>query len=280
MRAIVFLACFAASFLLPLSRPISAQAQHTGGHDRPAGRGSAAPAGEVGRTQSNLAPRHDWPSPVDDEEPETYLLTELLEYRAGSGSGDARWDVFGWHGGDYDRLWLKSEGGAETGESAGEADFQVLYGRLVSPFFDFQLGLRYEERWTPETGRGRAHLAVGVQGLAPYYFDVEPTLFVSQRGDVSARFTVTYDVLLSQRLVLQPRFEGTAAWQENEDFQVGSGVNTVETGLRVRYEIMREFAPYIGLSYENRYGETAQFLREEGGTPEQWLFVSGLRLWL
>lgn len=280
MRAIVFLACSAASFLLPLSSAIRAHAQHTDGHDQPAERSSAAPAGEVSSTQSNLDPRLGWPNPVDDEEPQTYLLSELLEYRLGTGSGDARWDLFGWHGGDYDRLWVKSEGGAETSESAGEADFQILYGRLISPFFDFQVGLRYEERWSPDTNRGRGHLAVGVQGLAPYYFDVEPTLFVSQRGDISARFTVTYDVLLSQRLVLQPRFEGTAAWQENEDFQVGSGMNTVETGLRVRYEVTREFAPYIGLTYENRYGETAHFLRDEGGTPEQWLFVSGLRLWL
>jgi copper resistance protein B len=278
MRAIVLLVC-SASFFLPFCAN-SARAQHTDGHDRRAELGSAAPADKMGSTQSNLDPRHGWPNPVDDQEHQTYFLSELLEYRFGTGRGDARWDVFGWHGGDYDRLWLKSEGGAATDESSGEADFQILYGRLISPFFDFQLGLRYEERWSPDTDRGRGHLAIGVQGLAPYYFDVEPTLFVSQRGDVSARFTVTYDVLLSQRLVLQPRFEGTVAWQKNEDFQDGSGMNTVETGLRLRYEITREFAPYVGLNYENRYGETANLLRNEGGTPEQWLFVSGLRLWL
>ena len=278
MRALVFRICSAVYFLLCCA--MCAQAQHSNGHDQPAVQSGKVPAGEVDRTRSNLDPRHDWPNPVDDEEPETYLLSELLEYRVGTGGGDARWDVFGWYGGDYNRLWLKSEGVAATSESSGEADFQILYGRLISPFFDFQLGVRYEERWSTDTDRGRAHLAVGVQGLAPYYFDVEPTLFVSQRGDVSARFTVTYDVLLGQRLVLQPRFEGTAAWQENEDFQVGSGMNAVETGLRLRYEITREFAPYIGLNYEARYGETAHFVRDEGGSPEQWFFVSGLRLWL
>ncbi len=190
------------------------------------------------------------------------------------------WDVFGWHGGDYNRLWIKSEGSASTRNSSGDGDFQLLYGRLISRYFDFQLGFRYEQLWNDEgSDHSRGFGVIGFQGLAPYYFDIEPTLFVSQDGDVSARFTATYDILLTQRLILQPRIEGNAAVQDNEKFSVGSGINNVEAGLRIRYEFKREFAPYIGINYGRRFGETADFARMDDEDTQDWSFVSGVRLW-
>ena len=238
------------------------------------------PGDPIISAQTNLKPEEAWPSPVDDEITHTFFLSEILEYRLNEGIDTADWDLYGWHGGDYNRLWFKSEGSAATQKSSGNSDFQLLYGRLISRFFDLQIGLRYEQRWS-DTGsdRSRGSAAIGVQGLAPYYFDLEPTLFVSQDGDVSARITATYDILLTQRLILQPRIEGVAAVQRNEDFGVGSGLNNIETGLRIRYEFKREFAPYLGINYGKQFGETADLVRDEGEDPSIWSLVSGVRLW-
>ena len=241
---------------------------------------TSLPSGSIASGQSNLKPEEAWPNPVDDMDTFTFFLSEILEYRTKNGDDEMTWDVFGWHGGDYNRLWIKSEGSASTRNSSGDGDFQLLYGRLISRYFDFQLGFRYEQLWNDEgSDHSRGFGVIGFQGLAPYYFDIEPTLFVSQDGDVSARFTATYDILLTQRLILQPRIEGNAAVQDNEKFSVGSGINNVEAGLRIRYEFKREFAPYIGINYGRRFGETADFARMDDEDTQDWSFVSGVRLW-
>ena len=252
--------------------------QLVGGYDLKEPR--ATPNGSIVLGQPNLKLTEPWPNPVDDMNPYTYFLTEVLEYRTKNGGNTANWDVFGWHGGDYNRLWIKSEGSASTEKNSGGADFQLLYGRRISSYFDFQIGLRYEQIWNDrKSDVSRAFGAIGVQGLAPYYFDVEPTLFVSQDGDISARATTTYDIFLGQRLILQPRIEANAAIQDNEDFGVGSGVNNIEAGFRIRYEIKREVGPYVGVSFGRRFGETAEFERKEGDDVQNWSLVTGVRLW-
>lgn len=226
------------------------------------------------------SPLDVWPSPVDDDATHSYFLAEIFEYRWNKGDDTTNWDVFGWYGGDYNRLWIKSEGFASTGKTSGDADFQLLYGRLVSSYFDFQVGLRYEQLWDAAgSDHSRGLASIGFQGLAPYYFDLEPTLFISQDGDVSARFTATYDILLTQRLILQPRLDGNAAVQDTKKFGVGSGLNELEVGCRLRYELSREFAPYIGISYGRRFGETVDFARSDGEDLFTWSFVSGVRFW-
>jgi len=220
-----------------------------------------------------------WPSPVADEDLHLFLLSEILEYRLKKGDDEAAWDVFGWVGGDYNRLWVKSEGTASTAKRSGDADLQLLYGHLISAYFDLQAGVRVEQVWDGESDHSRGFLALGVQGLAPHYFDVEPTLFLSQDGDLSARATVTYDILLSQRLILQPRLEGNAASRSRKDFGVGSGVNNLEAGLRLRYEITREFAPYIGINWSSSFGETADLLRSGGEQTSARSLVAGFRIW-
>ena len=244
-----------------------------GGHAGHARSGSEKPSA-ANRPVGRLSPDGHLPPPVSDDEDLTYLLLDRLEY----GRYGLHWDAVGWHGGDVNRWWFKSEGDQSTRGFGGEADLQLLRGRLISPFLDLQYGFRYEQKWG-RSNPGRAFAAVGLQGLVPYRFDVEPTLFVSQEGDLSARFTATYDLLLTQRLILQPRLETNLALQQVDRFGVGSGLNDLELALLLRYEIRREFAPYVGLSWKRSFGGSADFLRREGEDVTRLQFVAGLRAW-
>ena len=219
------------------------------------------------------------PNPIDDTAKRSYALVDLLEYQRTRGIDVLRWDASGWYGGDKRRLWFKSEGEQYSkGRAGGEADLQALYGTLVSPFFDLQAGMRVETHFERTTvTRGFAVLAL--QGLAPYGFEVEPEVFLSNKGKVSMRFRGSRDLLLSQRLILQPRVESEIAFQKDEIFGVDSGVNTAEAGLRLRYEIRRELAPYVGVAFRQSFGAAKARVLREGGTPNQLQFVIGLRFW-
>lgn len=216
------------------------------------------------------------PQPKEDEQLNTFLLFDLLEYQGGK-NNQLRWDVVGWAGGDYNRLWFKTEG--DTDADKATAEFQLLYGRLIAPFWDLQAGIRHDRIYGSGSADGRTFAVIGVQGLAPYWFDVEPWVAVSEDGDVSARLTVEYDLLLSQRLILQPRLEIDAAVQKVERFGIGSGINDIETGLRLRYEIRRDFAPYVGINWKRLIGQTAELARRDGDDAEELSFVAGVRLW-
>ena len=165
------------------------------------------------------------------------------------------------------------------GGNEGEGEVQALYSRLVAPFWNLQTGIRYDRSWGTGSDQGRNFAVFGFEGLAPYWFELEPTLFVSEHGDISARLAATYDVLLTQRLILQPRFDLNAALQDVPKFGVGSGLNNVELGLRLRYEIRREFAPYVGFTWKRRAGQTADLSRAAGDPVNDFRFVLGLRLW-
>jgi copper resistance protein B len=230
-----------------------------------------SPPGTVGK---------NWPKPVEDSQWFGSLLVDELEYQMWKGDDTVRWDTTGCYGGDYNRLWLKSEGGWRTsGERGGEAQVQALYGRLIAPFWDFQVGLRYDQFSGAGFDRSRGFAVIGVEGLAPGWFELETALFISRDGDVSANLTATHDLLLTQRLILQPRVDFDAAVQSAEKFGVGEGVNSIGLGLRLRYEITREFAPYIGVQWLNRFGETADLARRDGGRSEDIAVVFGVRLW-
>ncbi|HMP89698.1 MAG TPA: copper resistance protein B [Kiritimatiellia bacterium] len=222
----------------------------------------------------------NWPEPVEDHMRFHSLLVNQLEYQMNEGDDTLGWEAVGWYGGDYNRLWLKTEGEwRTTGERGGEAEVQALYGRLIAPFWDFQAGLRYDQYSGEGFDRSRGFAVIGLQGLAPHRFEVEPALFISQDGDISTRITTTYDLLLTQRLILQPRLDFDAAVQSAEEFGVGEGVNSLGMGLRLRYEIMREVAPYIGVQWLNRFGETADISRRDGGDADEITAVFGVRLW-
>ncbi len=220
----------------------------------------------------------DWPSPVEDRMRHSFFLADLLEYRPNGNGGDIRWDILGWSGGDYNRIWFKSEGNTNF-KADYNLDFQLLYGRFVKRYYDLQIGARAETRTYQGRNVVRGHGVISLNGMVPYRFEIEPALFISQNGDVSARFTATKDFLLTQRLILQPRFDTNAAIQKVKKFSTGSGLNNIELGLRLRYEIRREIAPYVGISFDRSFGSTADLIREEGGDPSELRFVAGIRLW-
>lgn len=207
----------------------------------------------------------------------TYFVQgDRLEYRSNGGEPLFLWDAQGWWGGDRSKLWLKTEGEYAFEEDAfEEAEVQALWSRAISTFFDFQAGVRHD--FAP--GDDRTFGVLGVQGLAPYWFEIDAAAFVSDDGDVSARIEVEYELMLTQRLILQPRTELNFAVQDVAEYGVGSGLSTAELGARLRYEIKREFAPYIGVDWTRSVGETADFVRADGGDPSSVSFVAGLRLW-
>ncbi len=222
--------------------------------------------------------RPGWPSPVADMSSNSFLLLDILEYQDVADASGPRWDLIGWYGGDERRLWIKSEGEMDTtGVRRGEADVQVLYGRLITAWFDLQAGGRIAYRFGPGPDHMRVCAVIGVQGLAPYRFDIEPSLFISNKGKLSGRFTATYDLLQTQRLILQPRFETDLAAQEDRVFAVGRGINAAEAGIRLRFEVRREFAPYIGISYQY-LSDTARNALEPGPS-NRWRIAFGARLW-
>ncbi len=232
----------------------------------------------------NSSSQRDWPSPVNDQENRLFTLVDVLEYRPRTGGGqgvdDYRWDIEGWYGGDYNRLWFKSEGQRNTAFKADyDVDFQLLYGRFVQKYYDFQVGGRVETQSFRGRNVTRGLGVIGLEGLVPYNYEFESALFIDQNGKVSARLSLTKDMFMTQRLILQTRFETNAAIQRVEEFTTGSGLNNLEVGFRLRYEIRREFAPYVGISLDRSFGETATLVRQQGGDPSQIRFVAGVRMW-
>lgn len=218
-----------------------------------------------------------WPQAMAAEESPLFYFfqAEEFEYRLTDGEHSFNWDAQGWVGGDDNKFWVKTEGEVLFEDGVEEAEIQALYSRRISDFFDAQVGVRYDFDPDPE----RAFGVFGVQGLAPHFFEIDAAGFVSEDGDVSARVEAEYDVLITQQLVLQPSLELNFAAQEVEALGIGSGVNDVELGLRLRYEVEREFAPYVGMNWRRDIGRTADFTRNEGESVDDLSFVTGIRFW-
>ncbi len=210
-----------------------------------------------------------------DDTPRAFLLFHKLEYVPQPAEQPVELEATSWIGGDVNRLWLRAHGEQSTLHREGEAEVEALYGRLISPFFDFVAGVRADRRWGAG-GHTRGFLAVGLQGLAPYQFEIEPTLYVSQAGDVSAQFAASYHVLFTQRLKLESELETKIALQEVPEWGVGTGVNDLGLGARLRYEFHRKFAPYVGYDHSWAFGETADLA---GGDASSGAFVFGVRIW-
>ena len=186
------------------------------------------------------------------------LMLNLAEVQLRNGRDGYRWDGEFWYGGDINRLTIKSEGEGTFREDA-EGEVQALYGRAVGPYFNLQAGVR--------------------QDFAPYWFDVEGALFLSDKGDVFGRLEGYYDQRITQRLVLQPRVEFNLSAQDVPLSGLGSGLSDAEAGLRLRYEFKREFAPYVGVSWERQFGDTARFSRARGEGTGGFSLVAGVRTW-
>ncbi len=207
------------------------------------------------------------------------VIADQLEYRNNDGNDSLRWDIQGWRGTDYNKFWFKFEGEDDTSSGAGDLELQALYSHSIDPFWDFQIGARYDRVDNGVTTSNRFFAVIGLQGLAPYWFELEPAVFISEDGDVSARLVSTYDLLFTQRLILQPRLEVNAAANEVREFGIGKGINDIQLGFRLRYEIMREVAPYIGLSWSKLVGNTEDMARAAGEDVNNFAVVVGIRLW-
>nr|WP_095012835.1 copper resistance protein B [Tsuneonella mangrovi] len=203
----------------------------------------------------------------------TFML-DRLEARIGKGEDLYLWDAQAWHGSDTDKLWLKSEGEGAFQASVEKAEVQALWSHAIGPWFDLQTGVRYDF----EPG-SRAQAVLGVQGLAPYMFDVDAAAFLSDRGDLTARIEGEYDQRITQRFILQPRVELSLAAQDIPELRIGAGLASVEAGLRLRYEIVREFAPYVGVGYEAKLGRSADYARLAGERPDRVSLLVGVRAW-
>lgn len=206
------------------------------------------------------------------------ILFDKLEYAPQVDGAPVELDATGWYGGAYNRLWFRLDGEQLTTERVGEGEAHAYFGRLISPYWDALAGVRVDQRWGEDPAT-RAHLGVGVTGLAPLTFEFTPTLFVSHRGDVSARLEAEYHMLITQRLVATPEVQLNAALQDVPEWGVGSGFNDVGLGLRLRYEIIREFAPYVGVSWLRRMGGTADLARDHGEAASAASVVVGVRMW-
>lgn len=182
------------------------------------------------------------------------------------------WEINGWIGKDRDKLALKSEGEKEGGHLK-QAEFWGMYSRTISEFWDAQIGLRHDTQ-----KEGTSYLVLGFEGLAPYFLDTELHVFVSHKGDISARLRQETDLLLTQQLVLQPYYEMNAFAQDVPEQHVGGGFSSLEIGVKTRYEITRKFAPYLDLRYERKLGETSSLARSDGERRDDFIAALGIRL--
>lgn len=211
---------------------------------------------------------------VHDAAINTFVLADKLEWQNADKGSTLAWDVKGWVGGDIDRLWIRSEGERTNGKTE-DAEIQALWGHAISPWWDLVAGARQDFK----PGDPQTWAAFGIQGMALSSFEAQATAFIGEAGQSAARLEGDYDLLLTNRLILQPTAELNIYGKNDPQRGIGSGLANTEVGLRLRYEIRREFAPYIGLSWNRTYGKTADYAREEGEDRSEAKLVMGIRMW-
>lgn len=202
------------------------------------------------------------------------FLADRLEVSRTSDDTFMAYDVYAWYGRDYDRVWFKADGEADAGR-VQDARNELLWGHAFSAFWDAQLGVRYDTGVGPERG----WLAFGVQGLAPYWFDVVATAYVGEEGRTALRVEAEYELLLTQKLILEPRIEVAFYGKRDAERERGTGLASLDAGIRLRYEIRREFAPYAGIEWGGKFRETADFIEAAGEDAKTTRLVAGLRFW-
>lgn len=255
----------------PARSPASMHSRHA--QHAPAGTAPVPPLGDADRSAAfpTLLHHHGMQHP---DGPVAYLAFDRLEaWDASRASGQA-WEARGWWGGDIHRLWLRSEG-ERAGGNTHSANVELLYGRSVSPWWDLVAGLRHD--FAP--GKSQQWLGIGIQGLAPYLVEVSATAYVGESGRSMLALEAEYDLLITNRLILQPAVEATFNGQADASRGVGKGLSGVEAGLRLRYELHRRFAPYVGVVHERSFGDTAAYREATGDHARDTRVVAGVRVW-
>lgn len=201
---------------------------------------------------------------------------DQFEGRTRGSESEFRWDGEGWIGTDVNKLWIKSEGFSDN-STVSDGDHEALYDRPIPRlrYFDAQAGVRADL----DSGPHRAWAALGIEGLAPGYFEFAPTLYIRDGGNVAGRVTGSYDLLLTQRWIVQPEAELNFYSKDDPGRRIGSGLSDLDAGLRLRYEVSRKLAPYLGFAYNGKYGNPASYSRTAGKTTSNAQFVFGIRLW-
>ncbi|WP_193161767.1 copper resistance protein B [Microbulbifer hainanensis] len=221
----------------------------------------------------NLEHAPDSPDHVmDHDRPLTMVKIDQLEAREENG-GALKGDL--WYGGDRNKLWLKSEWERNDGDTE-KAELQALYSRAIAPYWDLQMGVRHDFEAESDS---RNWGVIGFNGLAPYFFEVDSALFIGEDGDTALRLEAEYELLFTQQWILTPEVEADFFGQNDRETGTGSGLSNVELGLRLRYEFTPQFAPYFGVHYEKKYGNAADFARDEGESASETTWVIGLRTW-
>lgn len=240
-------------------------------HDRPPPTGLPLPEPTDADRAAAFPDVH--PHTTHDRRVVSLVRFNRLEAWDDEGGGQA-WEATAWIGNDHHKLWLRSEGEREGGHTES-ADLEVLYGRPIAPWWDLVAGVRHDF----QPGAPQTFAAIGVMGLAPYMFEVSATAYLGESGQTAASIEAEYEMLLTNRLILQPLIEATVYGKDDARRGIGSGLATVEAGLRLRYEFTRRFAPYVGVAWERAYGTTADFRREEGEGIDDTRIVMGVRFW-
>ena len=212
---------------------------------------------------------------MGDEDKLVSLLVDRLESATTRGNTATTYDWQASFGQTYDRAVIRAEGDIDGG-TFKDARNELLWAHAITAYWDTQLGVRYD------SGKGidRGWLAFGVQGLAPYWLYVEATAYVNEQGRTAFRLETEYDLLVTQKLILQPRIEMNFYSQRDDTRAVSSGLSDFSGGVRLRYEIQREFAPYVGIDWTGKFGSAADNLRANGDNPAALLFIAGVRFWL
>ena len=212
---------------------------------------------------------------MEDDPTLVKLMIDQLEQRSGDEEDPVVLESDVWIGKDLHKLWLKADVESVDGETE-QAEVQARYSRAVAPYWDFQIGVRSDLKPSDEK---RDWLALGFRGLAPYFFDIDAALYIGEQGRTQLTFDTEYEVMFTQRLVLSPELQLTINGKEDKALGLGTGLSSLEAGLRLRYEIVREFAPYIGVNWEGAFGKTADYIEDAGGETSDTQFVVGIRAW-
>jgi copper resistance protein B len=210
---------------------------------------------------------------MEDDASFGMLLLDQLERRELDGEDAQVWEFDAWYGDDYNKLWFETEGERVDGEEEGRVE--LMWDRIISPWWSVQTGVRQDFG----EGPSRTWLDLGIQGLAPYFFEVDAAIYIGEQGRTAARFSGEYDMLITQQLILQPELEVRLYGKDDRENGIGSGLSDVELGIRLRYEIRRELAPYVGVHWQRKFGETADLARDEGHDVSDVMFLAGVRVW-